>query len=70
MIEPRASVVVREQLSDLAKVRKAIEEHGAVDFASKMAMQSVQNDEARLMDELRAAEMLESGRGVPSEGRP
>lgn len=67
MTEPRPSSIVREQLGDLAKVQKAIEEHGVVDFASKMAMQSVQNDEAGLREELRAAEILESDHDVQLE---
>ena len=67
MTAPRPASLVKEQLTDLSKVRESMERHGIADFASQMAMQAVQNESARLLDELRAAELLESGHDVQLE---
>ncbi len=58
---PRSSRAIREQLADLMKVKQAAEAYGTPDFASKMGLIALLNQEAMLQDELRAAEMLESG---------
>jgi len=57
----RSSREIREQLADLAKVKATAAAHGTPDFASRLAAQSIARQEQELREELRAAEMLESG---------
>ena len=57
---PRSTRQIREQLADLAEVKASTEAYGARDAASKMALQSIYAHEKELLDELRAAELLEA----------
>ncbi len=57
----RSAREIKEQLADLAKVKAKAAAYGAPDFASQMAAQSIAGQEGDLREELRAAEMLESG---------
>ena len=59
--EPRSASEVRRQLADLAKVRDAARAYGARDFASRAGLDAIHGHEQSLLEELRAAEMLESG---------
>ncbi len=56
----RSAKEIRTQLRDLAQVKKAAEEYGFPDFASKLSWDSLCAHESDLMDELRAAELLDS----------
>jgi hypothetical protein len=58
---PRSSQDVRAQLTDLAKVKAITSAYGTPDFASRLGMQGVLGHEEELLEELRAAEMVESG---------
>ncbi|HVS40596.1 MAG TPA: hypothetical protein VMS17_33885 [Gemmataceae bacterium] len=59
--EPRSAAEVRRQMADLAKVRDAARAYGARDFASRAGLDAMLGHEQSLLEELRAAEMLESG---------
>lgn len=59
--EPRTAAEVRRQLADLAKVRDAARAYGARDFASRAGLDAIVGHEQSLLQELHAAEMLESG---------
>lgn len=61
---PRSTNEVKKQLADLSIVREAAEGHGTPDFASRLGMQSIVLHQNSLQQELRAAEMLESGADV------
>jgi hypothetical protein len=58
---PRSAEEVRRQLADLAKVRDAARAYGTPDFASRAGLEAILGHERSLLEELRAAEMLESG---------
>ena len=47
---PRASEVIREQLSDLREVMARAGEYGARDFASKVLLSSLAKNEAILLN--------------------
>ncbi len=59
--EPRTAAEVRRQLADLVKVRDAARAYGARDFASRAGLEAIIGQEQSLLQELHAAEMLESG---------
>lgn len=58
---PRSTREIKRQLADLAKVKSQAEAYGTPDFASRISLQSLCDHEQELLEELRAAEMLESG---------
>ena len=58
--EPRSAAEVRRQMADLAKLRDAARAYGAPDFASRVGLDAILGHEKSLLEELRAAEMLES----------
>lgn len=57
---PRSTAEIREQLADLVKVKASATAYGKPNFASQIAMQSILGHEQELVEELRAAELLES----------
>ncbi len=57
---PRSTTEIREQISDLTKVKASATAYGTPDFASQLGMQSILGHEQELLEELRAAELLES----------
>ncbi|MCX7011168.1 MAG: hypothetical protein NTW86_01140 [Candidatus Sumerlaeota bacterium] len=69
---PRSSRIIREQLADLASVKKETLAYGTPDFASRMGRESILRHEAELQEELRAAELIESGANleIGVEGEP
>ena len=58
---PRSTREIKRELADLATVKAKAEAHGTPDFASRIGLQSILGHEQELVEELRAAEMLESG---------
>ncbi|HEY7429083.1 MAG TPA: hypothetical protein VH682_32950 [Gemmataceae bacterium] len=58
---PRSAQEIKRQLADLAKVKAKADAYGVRDFASQLGLQSLRGQEQSLIEELRAAEMLESG---------
>ena len=59
-IDPRSAAEIRLQLADLAKVRDAARAYGTPDFASRAGLEAILGHERSLLEELRAAEKLES----------
>jgi hypothetical protein len=57
----RSAAEVRCQLADLAKVRDAARAYGTPDFASRAGLEAILGHERSLLEELRVAEMVESG---------
>ena len=57
----RSAAEVRRQLADLAKVRDAARAYGTPDFASRAGLEAILGHERSLLEELRVAEMVESG---------
>jgi hypothetical protein len=57
---PRSTSEIREQLAALNKVKTQALAYGTPDFASQVGMQSILRHEQELLEELRAAELLES----------
>jgi hypothetical protein len=55
---------IRRQLADLAEVRRVAESYGTPDFASQVGLESLTLHQESLHEELRAAEMLESGTAI------
>jgi GntR family transcriptional regulator len=51
---------IQEQLADLDKVKRVAENYGTPDFASELGMRSLRNHWRELLDELRAAKLLET----------
>jgi hypothetical protein len=60
-VHPRSAAEIRRQVADLAKVRDAARAYGTPDFASRAGLEAILEHERSLLEELRAAEMLESG---------
>jgi hypothetical protein len=60
-VNPRSAAEVRRQLADLTKVRDAARAYGTPDFASRAGLEAILGHERSLLEELHAAEMLESG---------
>jgi len=60
-VNPRSAAEVRRQLADLAKVRDVARAYGTPDFASRAGLEAILGHERALLEELRVAEMLESG---------
>ena len=58
--EPRPLTVVESQLAAFRKGKELSESFGTDDFASQLAMESMLAYEEALIDEYRAAELLES----------
>ena len=58
--DPRAAAEVRRQLADLARLRETARAYGTPDFASRVGLDSILGHEQSLLEELRAAELLES----------
>jgi hypothetical protein len=57
---PRSVEIIKKQLADLAKV-KAISDYNAnIDFASRIFLDSMNSHEQDLIEELKAAELLET----------
>src|SRR5260370_39932735 len=61
---PRTASEIHKQLTDLDEVRRVAEEYGSRDFASQVGLESITHHQESLREELRAAEMLESGSAV------
>jgi len=57
---PRPVSVVESQLREFRAACKSANKYGAPDFASQIALDSMQNHEEELMEELKAAQLLES----------
>jgi len=51
---------IQEQLADLDKVKRVAENYGTPDFASQLGMRSLLAHQRELLDELRAAKLLET----------
>jgi hypothetical protein len=58
--DPRSAAEVHRQLADLAKLRDAARAYGTPDFASRAGLDAILGHERSLLDELRAAELLEA----------
>ena len=69
---PRPVDVIQEQLADLAEVFGKAESFGTPDFATRLALQSLVEHRAELIDELHAAQFAESHADVELvlSGRP
>ena len=57
---PRAATIIKEQLSDLEKVKSSINYNVPFDAAMKSSLDSLKRQEDELREELRAAELFES----------
>lgn len=57
---PGASSTIRAQLEEFRAASKAARDYGPRDFASRLALQAIDQHEAELIEELHAADMLES----------
>jgi hypothetical protein len=57
---PRPVSVVESQLREFRAACKSAHKYGAPDFASQIALDSMQKHEEELMEELKAAQLLES----------
>lgn len=60
-VQPGIADEIRRQLADADALCQEFEQAGELDFASAATLQSVRNLRQRMQEELRAAEMLESG---------
>ena len=68
---------IRRQLADLARLRETAQAYGSRDFASRVGLDAIVGHEQSLLEELHAAEMLESGTrrrslstAIPCRGTP
>lgn len=61
---PRASAIIKQQLSDLAEVITEANKYGTPDFASEIAYKSLLQNEEELHEELKASELIESTNDV------
>jgi hypothetical protein len=57
--KPRSADVVKRQLADLAEVLASYDHSAKPDFASQVSLSSLRDHEAKLLEELKAAEWLE-----------
>lgn len=59
--QPRLVEEIRRQMAEAEALCQEFEQAGELDFASAATLQSIRNLRLRMQEELRAAEMLESG---------